>query len=123
VVNADYRWEHYFVSLGQAQMRDDPPDSPVTILTPTSGQFRGTIGYGDSNRRGLNAAMSFYYDYRMRALEYMAAQAGYNTNCCGINIQYRRLDFGGRDETQILASFGIANIGSFGTLKRQERLF
>jgi len=123
VVNADYRWEHYFVSIGQAQVRDDPPDSPVTILTPTSGQFRGVIGYGDSNRRGLNAAMSFYYDYKMGALEYLAAQTGYNTNCCGINIQYRRLDFGGRDETQILGSFGIANIGSFGTLKRQERLF
>jgi hypothetical protein len=81
-----------------AQVRDDPPDSPVTVLTPTSGQFRGTIGYGDSNRRGLNAAMSFYYDYKQGALEYLAAQTGYNTNCCGINIQYRRLNFGGADE-------------------------
>jgi LPS-assembly protein len=123
VVNADYRFSHYFISLGQAQVRDDPPQSPVTVLVPTSGQFRGTMGYGDSNRRGLNAGISFYYDYRLGTLEYLATQAGYNTNCCGFSVQYRRLDFGGRDETQILGSFGIANIGSFGTLKRQERIF
>jgi LPS-assembly protein len=123
VVSADYRLAHYIISIGQAQMRDDPPNSPVTILTPTSGQFRGTIGYGDSNRRGLSAGLSFYYDYKRGLLEYMAAQATYNTDCCGLSIQYRRLDFGGRDETQILASFGIANIGSLGTLKRQERIF
>ncbi len=123
VVSADYRLSHYFFSIGQAQMRDDPPNSPVTILSPTSGQFRGIIGYGEPNRRGLSAGMSFYYDYKMGLLEYMAAQTTYNTDCCGFSVQYRRLDYGGRDETQILGSFGIANIGSVGTLKRQERIF
>ena len=53
----------------------------------------------------------------------MAAQTSYNTDCCGFSVQYRRLNFGGRDETQILGSFGIANIGAVGTLKRQERIF
>ncbi|MGA3026919.1 MAG: LPS assembly protein LptD [Bryobacteraceae bacterium] len=123
VVSADYRLAHYFISIGQAQMRDDPPNSPVTILSPTSGQFRGVVGYGEQNRRGLSGAMSFYYDYKTGTLEYMAAQATYNTDCCGFSVQYRRLNYGGRDETQILGSFGIANIGSVGTLKRQERIF
>ena len=123
VVSAYYRLARYFISIGQAQMRDDPPNNPVTILTPTSGQFRGVFGYGDSNRRGLSAGMSFYYDYKMGLLEYMAAQATYNTDCCGFSVQYRRLEWAGRDETQLLGSFGIANIGSLGTLKRQERIF
>jgi len=123
VFSADYRFSSYFISIGQAQVRDDPPKSPVTILTPTSGQFRGLLGFGDPNRRGINAALSFYYDYNKGLLEYMAAQTSYNTNCCGFSVQYRRLNFGGRDETQILGSFGIANIGSVGTLKRQERIF
>jgi LPS-assembly protein len=123
VVSGDYRISHYFISVGQAQVRDDPPAGPATVLVPTSGQFRGIVGFGDANRRGINAGMSFYYDYRMGLLEYMAAQTGYNTDCCGFNVQYRRLNFGGRDESEILGSFGIANIGSVGTLKRQERIF
>lgn len=123
VVSADYRLSRYSVSIGQAQVRDDPPAGPATILIPTSGQFRGVVGFGEPNRRGVNAAMSFYYDYKKGLLEYMAAQASYNTDCCGFSVQYRRLNFGGRDESQILGSFGIANIGSVGTLKRQERIF
>jgi len=123
VVSADYRWSSYFASIGQAQVRDDPPSGPTTVLTPTSGQFRGALGFGEPNKRGVNAGMSFYYDYKLGLIEYMAAQASYNTDCCGFSVQYRRLNFGGRDESQILGSFGIANIGSVGTLKRQDRIF
>ena len=123
VIGTDYRFSHFLINIGQAQVRDDSPTKAVTVLTPTEGQFRGLIGYGDVTKRGVNAAMSFYYDYRTGLLEYMAAQGGYNTNCCGFSLQYRRFNFGGRDEVQLLGAFGIANIGSFGTLKRQERIF
>ncbi len=37
--------------------------------------------------------------------------------------QYRRIFIGTRDEHQYLLSFEISNIGSVGTLNRQERLF
>ena len=47
----------------------------------------------------------------------------YNTGCCGISFQYRRFNFGTRNENQFRAAFVIANIGSFGTLRRQERIF
>jgi len=123
VVSTDYRFSHYVISIGQALVRDDSSTNAVTVLTPTEGQFRGLIGYGDATKKGANAAMSFYYDYRMGLIEFMVAQGGYNTNCCGFSVQYRRFDFGGRDETQILGSFGIANVGTFGSLKRQERIF
>jgi LPS-assembly protein len=38
-------------------------------------------------------------------------------------VQFVRYDFGTRDETQYRFAFAVANLGSFGTLKRQERLF
>jgi LPS-assembly protein len=56
-------------------------------------------------------------------LEYGVAQAAYNTDCCGVSFQIRRLSFSGRNENQYLASFSVANLGSFGSLKKQERLF
>jgi LPS-assembly protein len=63
------------------------------------------------------------YDYRLGVLQYATAQVTYNTDCCGISAQFRRFNFGVRDETQILVSFSVANMGSFGTLRKQERLF
>jgi LPS-assembly protein len=50
-------------------------------------------------------------------------QVTYNTDCCGWSVQYRRFGFGNRNENQYRFAFAVANIGSFGTLKRQERLF
>ena len=123
VVSTDYRFSHFVINMGQAQVKDDSSNTGVTVLSPTEGQFRGLFGYGDATKHGLNAAWSFYYDYRAGEIEYMAAQGGYNTDCCGFSVQYRRLHFGAFDDVQILGSFGIANIGSFGTLKRQERIF
>jgi LPS-assembly protein len=38
-------------------------------------------------------------------------------------VQYRRFAFGTRYENQFRVAFAISNIGTFGTLKRQERIF
>jgi LPS-assembly protein len=40
-----------------------------------------------------------------------------------LSFQHRRFSFGTRNENQFLVSFSVANIGSFGTLRKQERLF
>jgi LPS-assembly protein len=114
---ANVRVRRYFVTVGSDQIRPDP------ILAAPENQFRTTFGYGDSNRKGLNAAFSMVYDYRLSLLEYGIAQVTYNTSCCGFSIQVRRLDFGTVVENQYLASFSIANVASVGTLKKQERIF
>ncbi len=42
----------------------------------------------------------------------------------GISIEYRRFALGAvRNENQFRFSLSLANIGTFGTLRRQERLF
>jgi len=116
-VSANIRFRRYFITAGSDQIRPDPD------LAPPANQFRTTFGYGDANRKGLNAAFSMVYDYRLSLLEYGIAQVTYNTSCCGFSIQVRRLDFGTVVENQYLASFSIANVASLGTLKKQERIF
>ena len=107
----------YFFSAGSDQVRPDP------VISPPANQFRSTFGYGDPNRKGWNAAFNMVYDYRLARLDYGVAQATYNTDCCGVSFQIRRFDFGTRNENQYLVSFSIANIGTVGNLKKQERLF
>ena len=115
--SADMRINRYFFSAGSDQVRPSP------LISPPANQFRSTFGYGDPNRKGINAAFSMVYDYRLARLNYGVAQATYNTDCCGLSFQVRRLSFGTRNENQYLLSFSVANLGSVGTLKKQERLF
>jgi len=114
---ADMRFSKYLISLGHNQVRSDP------VLAPNSNQFRGLFGIGNGNRKGWNAAFSAYYDYKKGILEYATTQVTYNTDCCGISVQYRRFNVGTRDETQYRLAFAVSNVGWFGTLKKQERIF
>ena len=116
-VTADYRWSNYFLSLGHNQVHSNE------LLTPSANQFRGSLGFGNENRRGWNAAFVAIYDYRQGIMQYAITQVTYNTDCCGFNVQYRRFSFGTRNENQFRLAFVVANIGSFGTMKKQERLF
>lgn len=95
-------------------------------LPPTqfpSNQIRATVGYGNSLRQGMNAAFNFNYDFNSRTLQYSTSQLAYNWDCCGVALELRQFDFGVRNETQIRFSFSLKNIGSFGNLRKQERLF
>ena len=116
-MSVDYRWKKYVISGGNNEVHNSQ------LLTPYANQFRGRVGFGDTNHRGWNAAVDFIYDYRQRVLLYTTTQVTYNTDCCGLSFQYRRYNVGIRDETLEYFSFSIANIGNFGNLKKQDRLF
>jgi LPS-assembly protein len=112
----DYRWKKYFASGSNSQVHVDP-----ALGTPTADQYRGRVGYGTLNSRGLSAAVDAIYDYRTQKLQYATTQATYNTDCCGYSVQYYWNGISGLGGFRLALS--IANIGSFGTLTRQERLF
>lgn len=116
-LSADARFQQVFVSLGHTSLRTDP------ILAPFANQIRGLIGYGADGHRGWNYGFSGYYDYRLAFLQYAQFQVTYNTDCCGFSVQWRRFELGTRNENQFRVAFAVSNIGSFGTLKRQERVF
>jgi LPS-assembly protein len=115
--NVNYRRKRFFMSAGQNQVHNNP------VLTPSANQLTSTAGFGDANRRGWNASFSMNYDYTKGYVQYATTTVNYNTDCCGISVQYRHFDLLTRNENQFRVSFSIANIGSFGNLRKQERLF
>jgi LPS-assembly protein len=115
--SADWRFSKYLITLGHNQVRTDP------VVSPNSNQIRALFGVGNGNRKGWNAAFSAYYDYKRDVLAYATTQVTYNTDCCGISLEYRRFNIGTRDDTQYRVAFAVSNVGTFGTLKKQERIF
>jgi LPS-assembly protein len=82
------------------------------------------FGYGQPNKRGLSAASSFGFDADNGSLQYATAQTSYNWDCCGLSLEYRRFALGSvRNENQYRFAFTLSNIGVFGNLRRQERLY
>jgi len=116
-LQANIRTQSFFISAGHNHVRSSP------VLSSSSNQFIGLLGVGRSDLRGWSAGFSAVYDFRVAKLTYNTTQVSYNSDCCGISFQFRRFDVGPRKENQWRAAFAISNIGSFGTLKRQERLF
>jgi LPS-assembly protein len=115
--SANWRLRQYFLNLGHTDLR------APSVLAPTANQFTGTIGYGENNRRGWGAAFGIYYDMLKGLVDFTQFQVTYNTDCCGASLQYRRFNLGSRDESIYRFSFSISNIGTFGSLPRQERMF
>ncbi len=114
------------------------PNNPAVILNPCIphvlnqpacvpelfNQFRAQFGYGSPTKRGWSAAANMGFDREFNLLQYGAVQASHNWDCCGISVEYRRFSLGSvRNENQYRFAFTLANIGSFGNLKRQERIF
>ncbi len=125
-VEVGYRWKNkYYFNAGDNFIRSNPLliASDPQLTSNGADQWRFTVGFGDPQHRGWNAATSVAYDQRQTYLQYMTTQVTYNTDCCGLSLEYRRLNAGVRDETQFYISFAIANVGAFGTLKKQDRLF
>jgi LPS-assembly protein len=95
------------------------------LANPTNfNQFRAAVGYGRPNKRGFSAAGSFGFDADSNVLQFVTAQTTYNWDCCGMTLEYRSYSVANvRNENLFRFSFTLANVGSFGSLRRQERLY
>ena len=99
--------------------------SPVPVnFEQRSNQVRALLGYGDINRRGWNASFGASYDLTQQTFQNQLAEVSYNSSCCGIGFEVRRFSFGTiRNEDLYMGVFRIANLGSVGNLRRQEKIF
>lgn len=125
-VFADYRVGEYFIGLSHSFFRvpPEPPSETISNAPLVFNQFRYLVGYGHPNKRGFSGAFSMGYDEDFNFLQYAAGQSSYNWDCCGISAEYRHIDVPGVNvENQYRFSFSLANIGTFGNMKRQERLY
>jgi LPS-assembly protein len=106
-----------------------PPCAPNLFhqppcVPPKFNQVRALLGYGSPSKLGLSAAGSIGFDSTFKFIQYSSTQAAYNWDCCGISLEFRRFALGAvRNENQYLFAFTLANIGTFGRLKSQLRLF
>ena len=87
-------------------------------------QFRLLLGYGHPNKRGFSGATAVGFDANLGFLQYATVQSTYNWDCCGLSVEYRRFNLGAvRNENQVRFIFTLANIGSLGNIRKQERLY
>ncbi len=117
IFNAGVRHSKYFANFGQTAVTTNP------VLIPQQNQFSVGGGYGSGNRKGWNVAGSIFYDELRHTRLFDFAQVSYNTDCCGFSMEIRNFNLGIRQENQYLFSFSIANVGTFGSLQKQARIF
>jgi len=111
-------YREFFATVAHFRLQADP------ILQPLSNQVRLLAGYGSETRRGFNFTTGISYDITNSALQNQLVQVSYNGKCCGIAVEYRRIELGQvRTDNQFRVAFIIANIGTFGNLRHQEKIF
>ena len=111
-------YREYFFTLAHFRLQGDP------IVQPLTQQIRAMMGYGEMNTKGINASAGVSYDINSGTLQNQFVQIGYNGGCCGLTVEYRRINLGTvRDENQFRVALILANLGSFGNLRHQERIY
>jgi LPS-assembly protein len=111
-------YSEFFLTVADFRLQGDP------IVQPPSHQIRLLMGYGDLTRKGFNISSGLSYDILNGQQQNQFVQVSYNGGCCGLAVEYRRIELGAvRTENQFRVDFVIANIGTFGNLRRQERIF
>jgi LPS-assembly protein len=111
-------YREFFATLAHFRLQDNP------ILQPLSNQVRLLTGYGSETRRGFNVTTGISYDITNSALQDQLVQVSYNGKCCGLALEYRRFALGQvRTDNQFRVAFIVANIGTFGNLRHQEKIF
>jgi LPS-assembly protein len=115
-LNVDYRHDQFFASAAHNLV------DTSAILGTKADQFRFTTGVGSSTRRGWNAGGTLIYNYHKRAAENANFQVTYNTDCCGVSFEYQR-NFVNNTSPGVRFAFTVANFGSVGNLRQQDRMF
>jgi len=118
-------YREFFVTTAYFRLNDNPSPVPATnFQQPLSNQVRALVGYGSETRKGLNLITGIGYDFENKTLQNQIVQLSYNGGCCGLAVEYRRINLGQvRAENQFRLAFIIANIGTFGNLRHQEKIF
>ena len=116
-LSGSIRHSKYAVSMGETAIKTNP------LLIPAANQISFGASYGNTNRKGWNVAGLAFYDALLNRRLFDLVQTSYNTDCCGFSFELRNYNLGIRQENQYLFAFSVANIGTFGSLQKQTRIF
>ena len=124
---AGYRFGNIYLNGGQTYV--NLPGQAITngngqTVPSVYNQWRLGAIYGGMNRRGLSGAFSVGIDSQTNLLQSATIQTNYNWDCCGVAFQYSRWAFSPLNtENAFRFSFSLTNFGTFGSIKRIERLY
>ena len=111
-------YREFYATVADFHLQGDP------VVQPPSHQLRAALGYGDLVRKGLNVSAGVSYDFLTNTLLNQFVQASYNGSCCGLSVEYGHFNLATvRSENQFRVGLMLANIGTFGNLRHQERIF
>lgn len=133
-------YREFFATIAYFRLNENPSPSDIAGLPPPgtcvpanqvcpfeqplSNQVRALLGYGSENRKGFNFTGGVGYDFTNQTLQNQIVQASYNGSCCGLALEYRRLNLSTvRTENQFRVAFILANIGTFGNLRHRDKIF
>ncbi len=106
-----------------------PASPPILSTVPSFNMLRALVALGHANHRGFSGAFEMDYNFAYSAthgapVEQAVSQVSYNFGCFGLDFEYRRFDLGPlRRENEYRVSLSLANVGTFGNLKPQGRLY
>ncbi len=111
-------YSEFFFTVADFRLQTDQ------VVEPSTNQIRAMLGYGGITRQGFNASTGLSYDLVTNTLQNQFVLVNYNGGCCGLSLEYRRINLGSvRTENQFRVAFVVANLGTFGNLRRLDRIF
>jgi LPS-assembly protein len=112
-------YSEFFLTVADFSLQGSP------AVEPLSNQIRAILGYGSLTRQGFNASAGLSYDLQNNSLQNQFILVNYNGGCCGLAVEYRRINLVGsiRTENQFRVAFIISNLGTFGNLRRLDKIY
>jgi LPS-assembly protein len=123
---AGYRFSNFYWTGGHTYVNAPGELSVVNgvVIPNVYNQWRMGLIWGGMARQGLSAGFNLGMDARSNQIQNLAIQTNYNWDCCGIAFQYSRWDFSAvSQENTFRFSFSLTNVGTFGSIRRLERLY
>jgi LPS-assembly protein len=113
----------FFISRTAAQLTPVLPTTPLSQI-PSYNLLRTLATYGNVDHNGFSGAAGVDYNFVQRVALQTVAQAGYRFSCFAVNVEYRRFSLGPlRRENEFRVAISLANVGTFGNLRQNERLY
>jgi LPS-assembly protein len=113
----------FFISKTAAQLTPPSPTTPLSQI-PSYNLLRTVATFGNVDHNGLSGAFGVDYNFVQGVALQSVGQAAYRFSCFAVNVEYRRFSLGPlRQENEFRVSVSLANVGTFGNLRPNERLY
>jgi LPS-assembly protein len=111
-------YSEFYLTAAHFRLQGDP------LVEPPTNQIRAILGYGGLTRQGFNAAAGLSYNLQNDTVQNQFVLVNYNGSCCGLAFEYRHINLGViRTENQFRVAFIISNLGTFGNLRRLDKIY